>query len=134
MPDTENPGLETPAVEEEEEHDEIRVCDTCETPLIMTFMVPFKEWYCTGCGDSSEFLGAGSRVAWTPELQKQKEDNEAKFKAIYHNMVPKGARMKKCEKCNRSATHDMHMTDEEVAADTKARADLKTMLLPEHRE
>lgn len=127
MPDTEK--------KETEEHSDIRICDTCETPLIMTFMVPYKEYYCTGCGSSYEFLGAGSQVEWTPELHKRKEENEAKFKAAYKNMVPPGAMMDKCEKCSKdSQPHRYHMTDEEKAADVKAKADLKEMILPEHRD
>ena len=53
----------------------------CGTPLVGTFEMPKKEWYCVTCKEFFEWLHArsGTDPNPTPELQEQYEKAKAQY-------------------------------------------------------
>lgn len=57
------------------------ICKDCRWPLVMTFLFPGKEWFCTKCHRIDEFFGYGvETVRLTAQLEKQHNTARRQFK------------------------------------------------------
>jgi len=99
------------------QNETVAVC--CGTPLIWTFMFSGAEWFCRKCKSNLGMMNAESILA-TPELLKEKKENNLWFDEIAKDCVPRGCRFAKCEKCDKGEYHIFHATLEEKEASKKA--------------
>ncbi len=100
----------------------IAIC--CNTPMIWTFAFMGAEWYCRKCGASIEMMNADT-VDATPELEKQKKENEKWFHGIMKDYIPGGAFYKSCDKCKGNEFHSMHATETELKESKEALSRLR---------
>lgn len=102
--------------------DRIAVC--CGTPLIWTFMFSGSEWFCRECKRAIPMMNA-DRVESTPELEAAREQNEQWFREIAKDCIPRGGRLRDCDKCSAGETHLEHASDEDKQRSREAYAKLQ---------
>lgn len=99
----------------------IKICPTCKNPLIMTFIVPVKEWLCWECKGSFP-MTLPDDVDETPELKEKLEADTKEFKEAMQGYVPPFSYNKRCNQCKlRRGYHETHMTKVQKDRHEKAR-------------
>ena len=107
-------------------NDKIAVCN-CGSPLISTFAFSGAEYYCLDCGRKYGMLGV-DRVAATPEIKQELDDNEKTFSEIREGLLSGGAMLKDCNTCSQTGqSHLHHATPKEVKAHEAALKRLKEL-------
>lgn len=113
----------------------VACCPRCDgdVPLVMTFAFYGAEFYCLDCGGRFGFLDPIGRDE-TPDLLEAMESrkNEWAENAGLFLLVP-GSGLTTCERCKAGPDHfdhPGHATDEERAADVRAREWIKERLVP----
>lgn len=100
-------------------------CRSCQMPIICTFLIRSKEYYCVGCGRSWAWF-AEPRDDETPERIAELKRLSVEFEAVTKDIIVGGSRLNSCERC-RESDHDVHATDEERVASNAAWEKLKAM-------
>jgi hypothetical protein len=96
---------------------EIKICDYCATPLIWTFLFPYKEYYCLNCGRTWGMLGAGKNVEITKELILKRNIAETIFKQLHGKgwLLPQSTYgYTKCKVEKNCRNHNEHLTKKEI--------------------
>lgn len=102
----------------------VAMCRDCkDEPLVCTFAFYKKEFICLGCGTLYEWLepkGAPDTKELTAKAKAREEEWEEN---AGKHLLTVGAKHTDCEKCKTSTdySHKDHATEEEIAADEKAR-------------
>ena len=102
----------------------IRVCSTCQTPLIWTFAFTGAERYCINCGTTGGMLGFGDDESPTPDLLFKKRLVDNIWKSLYGSkgLVPHASQRTNCKKCTSdSGYHYLHLTKTQKRYDELAR-------------
>lgn len=103
-------------------HCSIAVC--CGTPSIWTFMFSGAEWFCRKCKSQLPMFNA-TKIDGTPELEAEKEANTEWFRSIAKDFIPRGGRLKGCDKCERGeGDHIDHASPEDLEKSKVAYAKL----------
>ena len=97
-------------------------------PIVCTFIIPFKEFYCVGCGRSWGWFSEPHSPR-TPEREAEAVRVTAEFGEVARAIVVRGSKLTDCERCQSGmqGEHDKHATDAELAASTAAWAMLAEM-------
>lgn len=113
-----------------EQRTRIPWCRRCDLPIIGTFLIAFKEFYCVGCGSSWGYFSEPTIEA-TPERVAAREELTAKFGEVSKPIIVRHSRVRDCTRCfgpeARSSDHDEHATEEEWAASHAAWEELRAM-------
>ncbi len=92
----------------------------CGTPMVGTIMFSGAEFYCVKCGTSQGMFGTMDTQA-TPELQRELEENEKKFREVAADLIPAGAQFDKCGTCQgKKEDHRLHASHEDLEKSDKA--------------
>lgn len=104
---------------------EITICPHCGEPMIWTFAFSGSEYYCLMCGYNCGMFG-GKRQKETKELKYKQNLYRKIFKVISKDLIPSGAYLKKCDRCNSMQEHHIaHATKNELLKDQIARETLE---------
>lgn len=105
-------------------------CRRCELPIVPTFLIAFKEFYCTGCGNSWGYFTEPTIEA-TPERLAAREAHIEEFQRVTKPCIVTHSKLQDCPRCfgpdALGNDHSEHATPEEVAASTQAWAALREM-------
>lgn len=102
----------------------VAMCRRCAVPLVCTMAFSKYEFYCLDCGAKLGWLEPDSADE-TPELLADMEERKEEWSEnAGRKLLVHGAWHKDCEQCrlgDGSATHILHATEDEIAADAAAR-------------
>ena len=106
---------------------EIEICE-CGTPLIFTFLWPYKEWFCLSCGEATEFLGR-NYTKLTLELRVKLRVVNKIWKSLRSSLLPRTFKYRRngCKKCDTGEDHGYHVSTYEKRKDKIATQILKNI-------
>jgi hypothetical protein len=96
---------------------DVAMCPRCDdTPLVMTFLWPRREFYCLDCGGTFEFLSPRAAYATDERLAKM-ETVRTEFRLLADGAYPEYAWLEDCTLCSsHEEYHAMHATPEQQQA------------------